>query len=146
MVICLILKVYIFSLLFTIYYYLVLDQDNSQDMTAMAPLNDLLLGQTFLIETNEQPLFINDAQVKNIVTIPLLFDIDIFFPLQLITFENIDSNGQISDIQTISNDIESDKSTIENINFSMNSDDDFQNIYTDCNWFILYNCLLFLFI
>jgi len=48
-------------------------------MSAMAPLNDLLLGQTFLIETNEQPLFVNGAQVKNIVTIPLLFDIDIFF-------------------------------------------------------------------
>lgn len=69
---------YIFNLLFIIYYYLILDQDNCQDMSAMAPLNDLL-GQTFLIETNEQPLFVNSAQVKTIVIIPLLFDIDIFF-------------------------------------------------------------------
>lgn len=31
----------------------------------MAPLNDLLLGQTYIIETNEQPLFVNGTQVHN---------------------------------------------------------------------------------
>jgi len=66
---CLILKVFLCRLLFITYnhyyYYLVLDPDNCQDISAMAPLNDLLMGQTFLIETNEQPLFINDAEVKN---------------------------------------------------------------------------------
>lgn len=63
---------YLFGLLFIKYYiyyiincYLVLDQDNCQNMSAIAPLNDLLLGQTFLIETNEQPLFVNGAEVKN---------------------------------------------------------------------------------
>jgi len=102
-------------------------------MSDIAPLNDLLLEQTFLIETNEQPLFVNGAQVKNIVSIPLVFNINIFFLLQLITFKHVNSNEQTNDIQTISNNIESDKSTVENINFIMNSDDHFQKIYTDCN-------------
>ncbi|XP_022167998.1 zinc finger protein 107-like [Myzus persicae] len=92
---------------------IILDQDDCQDMSAMVPLNDLLLGQTFLIETNEQPLFVNGPEI--------------------ITFQHINSNGQINDIQTVSNNIESDKSTIENINFTMNSDDHFQEIYTDLN-------------
>lgn len=30
----------------------------------MTPLNDLLLGQTFIIESNEQPLFVNGTQVN----------------------------------------------------------------------------------
>ena len=62
-VLCLILKVYLFTLLFIINFYLVLNQDDCQNMSAMAPLNDLLLGQTFLIETNEQPLFVDDTEV-----------------------------------------------------------------------------------
>ncbi|XP_060880467.1 zinc finger protein 665-like isoform X3 [Metopolophium dirhodum] len=92
---------------------MILDQDNCQNMSDMAPLNDLLLGQTFLIETNEQPLFVDGAE--------------------LITFQHIDSNEQINDIETISNNIESDKSTVENIDFTINSDDQFQEICTDFN-------------
>jgi len=103
----------------------------------MTPLNDLLLGQTFLIETNEQPLFVNGTEVNNFdFNFCLLFNNMIFFLLQLITFQQIDSNGQINDIQTISNNVDSDKSTIENINFTMNSDDHFQDIYSDRNKFI----------
>ncbi|KAL4149327.1 hypothetical protein QTP88_003296 [Uroleucon formosanum] len=92
---------------------MILDQDNCQNMSAIAPLNDLLLGQTFLIETNEQPLFVNGAE--------------------LITFEHIDSNESINDIETISNNIESDRSTIGNIDITINSDDCFQEICTDLN-------------
>jgi hypothetical protein len=32
----------------------------------MVPLNDLL-GQTFIIENNEQPFFVNGTQVNNFV-------------------------------------------------------------------------------
>lgn len=53
----------------------------------------------------------------------------------MITFQHIDSNGQINDIQTISNNIDSNKSTIENINSTMNSDDQIQEVYSDCNKF-----------
>lgn len=45
------------------YYLLVLGSVNYQNINAMAPLNDLLLGQSFIIETNEQPLFVNGTQV-----------------------------------------------------------------------------------
>lgn len=64
--------------------------------------------------------------------------------MQLITFQHIDSNGQINDIQTISNNIDSDKSTIENINSTMNSDDQIQEIYSDRNKFkIIYYFFIF---
>jgi len=43
----------------------------------MTPLNDLLLGQTFLIETNDQPLFVNGTEVKN-------FDFSLVYYLILI--------------------------------------------------------------
>ncbi|XP_026810472.1 zinc finger protein 665-like [Rhopalosiphum maidis] len=92
---------------------MILDPVHCQNISTMSPLNDLLLGQTFLIETNDQPLFVNGTE--------------------LITFQQIDSNGQINDIQAISNNVDSDKSTIENINFTMNSDDQFQDIYSDLN-------------
>lgn len=70
---------YLLNIILIINCYLVLDQDNCQNMCAIAPLNDLLLGQTFLIETNEQPLFVNGAEVKKFVSIPLLFNIIIIF-------------------------------------------------------------------
>ncbi|XP_027853757.2 zinc finger protein 182-like isoform X2 [Aphis gossypii] len=91
---------------------MILDPVNCQNINGMTPLNDLLLGQTFLIETNDQPLFVNGTE--------------------LITFQHIDSNGPINDIQTISNNIVSDKSTIENINSTLNSDQ-IQEIYSDLN-------------
>jgi len=53
----------------------------------------------------------------------------------LITFQHIDSNGQINDIQAISNNIDPDKSTIENINSTMNTDDQIQEIHLDRNKF-----------
>jgi len=56
-----------------------------------------------------------------------------FFSLQLITLQHIDSNGQINYIQAIPNNIRSYKTTTENINFTMNTDDHFPEIYTDCN-------------
>lgn len=55
--------------------------------------------------------------------------------MQLITFQHIDSNGQINDIQAISNNIDPDKSTIENINSTMNTDDQIQEIHLDRNKF-----------
>lgn len=41
----------------------------------MVPLNDLL-GQTFIIETNEQPLFVNGTQVNQLYK--LIFVLNIF--------------------------------------------------------------------
>jgi len=70
---------YLLSIIFIVNCYLDLDQDNCQNMSAMAPLNDLLLGQTFLIETNEQPLFEDGAEVMNFISISLLFNINIIF-------------------------------------------------------------------
>lgn len=52
-----------------------MNPENCQSIDVMTPLNDLLLGQTFIIETNEQPLFINDTQVN----IKQLFNLIFFF-------------------------------------------------------------------
>lgn len=38
--------------------------ENCQNIDVMTPLNDLLLGQTYIIETNEQPLFVTGTQVN----------------------------------------------------------------------------------
>lgn len=51
--------------------------------------------------------------------------------LQLITFQHVDSNGQIDNIQTIST-IDSEKPTIRNVNFAIDSNNHFQDIYTNC--------------
>lgn len=66
----------------------------------------------------------------------------VFLLLQLITFQHIDSNGPINDIQTISNNIVSDKSTIENINSTLNSDQ-IQEMYSDRNKFKIIFYFLF---
>lgn len=66
-------------MIFIINYYLVLDPVNCQNINGMTPLNDLLLGQTFLIETNDQPLFVNGTEVKN-------FDFSLVYYLILIWF------------------------------------------------------------
>uniref|UniRef100_A0A2S2R835 Zinc finger protein n=1 Tax=Sipha flava TaxID=143950 RepID=A0A2S2R835_9HEMI len=90
---------------------MILDPDNCQNINTMVPLNDLL-GQTFIIENNEQPFFVNGTQ--------------------LITFQHIDANEQIDDIRAIST-IDPEKSMIQNINFSMDSNNQFQDIYTNFN-------------
>lgn len=98
----------------------------------MAPLNDLLLGQTFMIETNDQSLFANGSQV-NYLLLHLVYKLIwfIIIILQLITFQHINSDGQIDNIQTIST-IDSEKPTIQNINFPMDSNNQFQDICTNC--------------
>lgn len=47
------------------YYCLVLESDGCEHISSMTPLNDLLLGQTFIIETNEQPIFVDGTQVNH---------------------------------------------------------------------------------
>lgn len=102
----------------------------------MAPLNDLLLGQTFMIETNDQSLFANGSQV-NYFVLYLVYKLIwlIIIVLQLITFQQINSDGQIDNIQTIST-IDSEKPTIQNMNFTMDSNNQFQNICTNCKLFV----------
>lgn len=73
--------------MFLFLYYLVLDSDNCQNINNMVPLNDLLMGQTFIIETNEQPLFVNGTQVKNYFII-INFQVNIF-NINLLTVNNI---------------------------------------------------------
>lgn len=46
------------------YYYSVLESSNCEHISTIAPLNDLLLGQTFIIEANEQQLFVDGTQVN----------------------------------------------------------------------------------
>lgn len=73
-----------FSNLFVYYYFIckyiclillrsiVLDSNNCQNSTTMTPLNDLLLGQTYIIETSEEPVFVNGTQVNR-------FDLNLFY-------------------------------------------------------------------
>lgn len=55
--------------------------------------------------------------------------------LQLITFQDINSSGQIDNIHTIST-IDSEKSAIQNIDFDISSNNDFQDTCTNCKFYI----------
>lgn len=55
--------------------------------------------------------------------------------LQLITFQDLNSSGQLDNMQIIST-VDSEKSTIQNIDFDTSSNNDFQDTCTNCKLFI----------
>lgn len=64
----------------------------------------------------------------------------LFLFLQLITFQNVDPDGQINDvIQTITT-TDAEKSMVPDINFAI---DHFQDLYPDCKLLIRYSVMYF---
>lgn len=51
--------------LYNNFFFLVLQSDDCHHLSPIGPLNDLLLGQTFTIETDDQPFFVSGEQVNN---------------------------------------------------------------------------------